>query len=65
MNRRPPAGIFARQTRDTSNEYFRHRVRNTTDPEYLRAMARVEAERDKPRQERIALINDQLYTITD
>ena len=62
-HRRPPPGIFARETRDTSDEYAEHRIKNTDDPEYLTAMIKVEAARDDPRQERIAQMNQRLAEV--
>ena len=62
-HRRPPAGIFARETRDTSDEYAEHRIKNTDDPEYLIAMIEVEAERDEPRSHRIAWMNERLQEV--
>ena len=59
-HRRPPAGIFARETADTSDEYAEHRIKNTDDPEYLRKIIEVEAERDDPRRERIGWANKRL-----
>ena len=64
-HRRPPPGIFARETRDTSDEYAEHRIKNTDDPEYLTAMIEVEAARDDPRQERIAQMNQRLAEVRD
>jgi hypothetical protein len=62
---RPPPGIFARETRDTSDEYAEHRIKNTDNPEYLTAMIEVEAARDDPRQERIAQMNQRLAEVRD
>ena len=62
-HRRPPAGIFARETADTSDEYAEHRIKNTDDPEYLKAMIEVEAERDDPRRQRIAWMNERLQEV--
>ena len=64
-HRRPPAGIFARETRDTSDEYAEHRIKNTDDPEYLIAMIEVEAERDDPRRHRIGWMNQRLAEVRD
>lgn len=60
---RPPAGIFALQTRDTSDEYARHRIENTDDPEYLRKIIEAEADRENPRRQRIAWCNQRLQEI--
>lgn len=66
MNRRrPPAGIFARETRDTSDEYAEHRIKNTGDPEYLEKMIEVEAERDEPRRQRVAWMNERLQEVRE
>ena len=62
-HRRPPAGIFARETADTSDEYAEHRIKNTDDPEYLRKIIEVEAERDDPRRERIGWANERLQEV--
>ena len=62
-HRRPPAGIFARETADTSDEYAEHRIKNTDDPEYLQKMIEVEAERDDPRRQRIAWMNERLQEV--
>ena len=62
-HRRPPAGVFARETADTSDEYAEHRIKNTDDPEYLRKMIEVEAERETPRRERIAMLNQRLAEV--
>ena len=64
-HRRPPAGIFARETRDTSDEYAEHRIKNTDDPEYLIAMIEVEADRDDPRRHRIGWMNQRLAEVRD
>lgn len=64
-HRRPPAGIFARETRDTSDEYAEHRIKNTNNPEYLRKMIEVEADRDDPRQHRIAMMNQRLAEVRE
>ena len=64
-HRRPPPGIFARETRDTSDEYAEHRIKNTDAPEYLTAMIEVEAARDDPRQERIAQMNQRLAEVSN
>ena len=64
-HRRPPAGIFARETADTSDEYAEHRIKNTDDPEYLRKMIEVEAERDDPRRQRIAWMNERLQEVRE
>jgi len=64
-HRRPPPGIFARETRDTSDEYAEHRIKNADDPEYLQAMIEVEAERDAPRQHRIAWMNQRLQEVRE
>jgi len=66
MNRRrPPAGIFARETRDTSDEYAEARIKNTDDPEYLRQIIAKEAERDDPRTQRIAWCNQRLAEVNN
>ena len=62
-HRRPPAGIFARETADTSDEYAEARIKNTDDPEYLQKMIEVEAERDDPRRQRIAWMNERLQEV--
>jgi hypothetical protein len=62
-HRRPPAGIFARETRDTSDEYAEARIKNTDDPEYLTAMIEAEADRDDPRQYRIGWMNERLQEV--
>lgn len=64
-HRRPPAGVFARETRDTSDEYAEHRIKNTDDPDYLAAMLTQEAARDDPRQQRIGWINQRLAEVRD
>ena len=64
-HRRPPPGIFARETRDTSDEYAKHRIQNTDDPEYLQAMIEVEADRDAPRRDRIAAMNQRLAEVRE
>ena len=64
-HRRPPAGIFARETADTSDEYAEHRIKNTDDPEYLKAMIEVEAGRDEPRRQRIGWMNQRLAVVRD
>ena len=64
-HRRPPAGIFARETADTSDEYAEHRIKNTDDPEYLTAMIEVEAERDEPRRQRIGWMNERLQEVRE
>ena len=62
-HRRPPAGVFARETADTSDDYAEHRIKNTDDPEYLQKMIEVEAERDEPRRQRIAWMNERLQEV--
>ena len=62
-HRRPPAGIFARETADTSDEYAEYRIQNTDDPEYLRKMIEVEANREKPRRHRIGWMNQRLAEV--
>ena len=64
-HRRPPAGIFARETADTSDEYAEYRIKNTDDPEYLRKIIEVEAERDDPRRERIGWANKRLQEVRE
>ena len=64
-HRRPPAGIFARETADTSDEYAEARIKNTDDAEYLKAMIEVEADRDEPRQYRIGWMNQRLAEVRD
>ena len=64
-HRRPPAGIFARETADTSDEYAEHRIKNTDDAEYLTAMIEVEAERDEPRRQRIGWMNERLQEVRE
>ena len=61
--RRPPAGIFARETADTSDEYAEYRIQNTDDPEYLRKMIEVEANRENPRRHRIGWMNQRLAEV--
>lgn len=65
MTRQKPPGVFARETRDTSDEYAEARIKNATDPERLRAIIEVEAERDDPRRERIAWANQRLSEVND
>ena len=62
-HRRPPAGIFARETADTSDEYAEYRIQNTDDPEYLRKMIEVEASRENPRRHRIGWMNQRLAEV--
>ena len=64
-HRRPPAGIFARETADTSDEYAEARIKNTDDAEYLRAMIEVEADRDEPRRQRIGWMNQRLAEVRE
>ena len=64
-HRRPPAGIFARETADTSDEYAEYRIQNTDDPEYLRKMIEVEANRENPRRHRIGWMNQRLAEVRD
>jgi len=64
-HRRPPPGVFALQTRDTSDEYAEHRIKNTDDPAYLTKIIEAEAERDDPRRQRIAWANERLQEIRD
>ena len=64
-HRRPPAGIFARETADTSDEYAEARIKNTDDAEYLKAMIEVEADRDEPRRQRIGWMNQQLVEVRE
>jgi len=61
--RRPPPGVFALQTRDTSDEYAEHRIKNTDGPAYLTKIIEAEAERDDPRRQRIAWANERLQEI--
>jgi len=61
--RRPPPGTFALQTRDTSDEYAEHRIKNTDDPRYLTKIIEAEAKRDEPRRHRIAWANERLQEI--
>ena len=55
MNRQKPPGIFAREARDTSDEYFEARIANCESVEHLQEAAKVEGE-SKARSERIATI---------
>jgi hypothetical protein len=60
MTRRPPPGVYARETRDTSDEYAEHRIKNCDDMAYLRKIIEVEADRNDPRHYRIAWANMRL-----
>jgi hypothetical protein len=62
---RSPPSTFALSTRDTSDEYAKARIENTTDPAYLKAIQEKEVARDDPRQKRIAWINQQRKKIDD
>lgn len=62
---RPPAGIYARETRDTSDEYAESRIKNCDDPDYLRKIVEVEAERDDPRRKRIGWANERLQEVQE
>jgi hypothetical protein len=62
---RSPPSTFALSTRDTSDEYARARIENTTDPAYLTAILDKEVARDEPRQKRIGWINQQRKQIDD
>jgi len=64
-HRRPPPGVFARETRDTSDEYAEYRIQNTDDLAYLTAMIKVEADRDAPRRDRIAAMNQRLAEVRE
>jgi len=59
MRRQKPPGIFAREARDTSDEYHAARIENCESVEHLRKAAAVEA--DGPaRADRIARINQRI-----
>jgi len=55
--------MFARATRDTSDEYARCRIQNRTDINYLREIISVEAAREHPRQQRIAWANQRIAEV--
>jgi hypothetical protein len=62
-HRKPPAPVYALHTRDTSDEYAEHRIKNIDDPEYLRAIIEAEAARDDPRRQRIGWANERLAEV--
>ena len=62
-HRRKPPGVFAIETRDTSDEYAEYRIKNSDDPRYLKAIIEKEAERENPRRQRIAWCNQRLAEI--
>jgi hypothetical protein len=56
-DKRSPPATFAVRTRDTSDEYAEARIKNTDSMEYLMQILAKEADRDEPRQQRIAWCN--------
>jgi len=64
-HRKPPKGQYARSTRDTKDEYAKHRIFNCDDPERVREILKVEVERDNPRAQRVAWCNQRLDMLSE
>lgn len=64
-HRKPPAPTYAIETRDTSDEYAKHRIMNCESEDYLTAIIEKEAARTDPRQQRIAWANQRLAEVRD
>jgi len=62
MRKKKPPGIFARECRDTSREYFNARIANCESLAHLREAVKVEAE-GEARKDRIAFINKQIQNL--
>lgn len=64
-HKRPPAGTYAIETRDTSDEYAEARIKNCDDPEYLVAIIEAEREREDVRGHRIGWCNERLQEVRE
>jgi hypothetical protein len=64
-HRKPPKGQYARSTRDTTDEYAEHRIKNCDDPERVREILKVEVEREEPRENRVAWCNQRLDELAE
>jgi len=56
---------WAQACHDTTPDYFDARVRNMDSERHLRAALDAEAEREEPRSERIATINQRIAALQD
>lgn len=58
-----PPTRWAHEVHDTSMEYFQARIRVMDSEEHLRAAVRREADRDKPRKNRISKLNNRVQEV--
>jgi len=56
-------GRWGQACHDTSAEYFEHRVRQMDSARHLRAALKIEVNRQDPRRERVALLNQRLAEV--